>query len=171
MRGLGILLILAAGGCTWSHDFHLRDLQTLTPGETTKKDLDAMFGARDYVLYTEYFSSECDRVLPWAPLSWISWPIFLDRHWTAYRLDVRLDGQGVLESAALEISEEASMSVLMFFGPTDYTVNLTEEDVEVLRGMVKRGVDVQVGITPVLCFGGVIGWFSVPLEDYLGSSD
>jgi len=161
------VLMLAGAGCTWSHDYPLRDLQSLTPGETTKKDLDAMFGGRDYVASHEYFSSECDRVLPWEPLSWISWPLFLDRHGSTHALYVQLDGKGILESATLVLTEEASTSILTFFGPTDYEVHLSEEDRELLRRLAKRGVDVRIGRYPIRCFGGILGWHTVPLEEYL----
>ena len=166
-RLLGTLALLTGAGCTWAHQFRLGDLEQLTPGETTRMDLDRLLGPHDFIVSAELRSSECDRILPPSPFCLLTWPLFLERHETVYRLNVLVDEKQVLRSASLDISEELSTSVLLFLGTTDWRVQLREDEIRTLRHLEEKGVEVRIDILPMRCFGGIIGWESVPLEEYL----
>ena len=153
-------------GCESTHDFRLEDLRELTPGVSTKADLDRIFGPREFVVSTMYDSYERDRVVPPAPISFVSWPLFLHTHDQGYAFTVRVDGD-VIVSGALEITEITSTRILLCLGPSDTTVHLTEAEVALLRELEWKGIAVTIGVTPIRCMSGIIGWVSVPLEEYL----
>src|SRR5262245_47829152 len=127
MRVLRRVLCVAAltvlAGCEWSPSFHLEDLRQLTPGLSTKEDLDRVFGSQDFVEYHLYCSCDCDRTPPF-PLSFLTWPLFLQTHVKEYDFAVRLDSRKVMVSGELQVSEQSSTSVFCLFGPSDYTVHL-----------------------------------------------
>jgi hypothetical protein len=163
--------VAALGGCQFSHSFGLEEVRQVTPGETTKQDLDRIFGPRDFIVYTTYESWGRDQLSPPAPLSLVSWPVFLQTHDTRYEFTVHLDSRNVVASGELQIYEESSTNILFLFGPTDYTVHLGEEDLQILRELRKKVIDVKIALHPIRCFGGIIGWATVPLDEYLQRKD
>jgi len=159
--------LVALCGCQSTHDFRLEDLRQLTPGKSTRQDLDRIFGAREFVVSTTYASTERNCVLPPAPFSFVSWPLFLYTHDQRYEFTAKLDSRDVMTSASLQISEISDTRVLLFFGPNDYTVHLSEAEVELLRELERKGIPVTIAVTPIRCFGGILGWIDVPLEEHL----
>lgn len=165
----GLLGLL--GACQWPHTFCLEDIDQLTPGESTKEDIERILGPRDFVATTRYSSSECDRVTPAFPLSLLTWPLYLSRHERRYDLLVRVDSGNVMESGSLLLSEETSDTVLLLFGPNDPAVHLEPREVALLRNLERKGIEVWVSLGPLRCFGGIIGYHTVPLEEYLKKKD
>ena len=157
---------LAVAGCESSHSFQLEDLRQLTPGESTKEDLDRVFGPEDFVVTHLYYSMECDRTPPF-PLSFLTWPLFLQTHARSYQFGLRLDSRKVMVSGELQVSEQSSTSIFCLFGPSDYTVHLEEHELALLRELQRKGFEVKIGVTPIRCMSGIIGWVTVPLDEYL----
>jgi hypothetical protein len=164
------ILVVPAAGCSWPHDFTLEDVERLKFGETTVEDAPRVL-ANSERRYTGVYYSSSQEALPPAPLSFVSWPLYLGLRARSYRLELHADERSVVQSATLEISEVRSDRVLLFFGPRDYRVQLTDDEIRRLRGLQERGVDVMIGVRPILCFGGVLGWESDRLDDYLGTGD
>jgi hypothetical protein len=166
MRWMVAAFGFALGGCESSHSFRLEDLRQLTPGESTKQDLDRIFGPTGFVAYHLYSSWEVDRTPPF-PLSFLTWPLFLQTHGKGYEFAVRLDSRNVMVSGDLQVAEVSSTSIFCLFGPSDYTVHLEEEELRLLRELQKKGIEVKIGTMPIRCFGGIIGWVTKPLDEYL----
>src|SRR5688572_17450059 len=136
---LGVVALAALAGCESSHTFRLEDLRELTPGASTKEDLDRIFGPRDFVAYQHYRSWEVDRTPPF-PLSFLTWPLLLHTHAKGYEFAVRLDSRNVMVSGELQVAEASSTSILCLFGPSDYTVHLEEAEVALLREFQRKGI-------------------------------
>lgn len=164
-----LLVLLSAAGCSWSQDFELADLEKIRLGETSFEEAKRILKSEER--YTGHFFSTGQTVIPPAPLSWISWPLVLYRHGRAYRVDLQWDERRIVSGGSLEISETESTNILLFFGPGDDQPKLTEGEIEQLRRLQNSGLEVRVGVTPIRCFGGILGWQTVPLDDYLGLGD
>ena len=83
---LGAVALLAAtAGCSWSHRFHLEDLDQVIFGESPLKDVDRILGVPDSSITGTSFSSE-QEVFPPSPWSFFSWPLLLTRHSGVYFL-------------------------------------------------------------------------------------
>lgn len=154
-------------GCQFNHTFRLTDLDHLTPGESTKQDLERIFGARDFIVETTYSSWERDQFIPPLPISLISWPVFFQTHEQRFKFRVQVDSRDVVIAGTLQVSEESATTILLLFGLSNYTVHLDEGDIRILREIQEKGFEVKIAQDPVRCFGGVIGWVTVPLEEYL----
>jgi len=162
-----VLGVTTLAGCQFNHVFRLPDIDQLALGESTKHDLERIFGERDFTIATTYSSWERDRVVPPLPISLISWPLFLQTHEQRFDFSVQVDSRNVVIAGTLQVSEESATTILLLFGPSDYTVHLDEEDIRILREIRKKGFDVEIAEHPLRCFGGIIGWVTVPLEEYL----
>ena len=161
----GLAALAALAGCESSPTFRLEDLRELTPGASTKEDLDRIFGPRDFVAYERYSSWEVDRTPPF-PLSFLTWPLLLHTHAKGYEFAVHLE-RNVMVSGELQVAEFSSTNILCLFGPSDYTVHLEEEEVTLLRELQRQGIEVKIATHPIRCMGGIIGWLKVPLDEYL----
>ena len=167
MRKLVAAIVAVLCGCESTHDFRLEDLRELTPGKSTRQDLDRLFGAREFVVSTTYRSAERSSVLTPAPFSFVSWPLFLYTHDQGYEFTVKLDSRDVMTAGSLQIWEIRDWRILMWFGPEDTTVHLSEADVGVLQELERNGIDVKIAVTPIKCMSGILGWIEMSLEEYL----
>lgn len=162
---------LAAGvGCSWSHQFALEELDRVKLGETTVEQAERILHVPEHRYLGGYYSSE-QSVVPPSPLPWLTWPLFWGRHRKSYELQLYADGRGVVTHGTLEIGEQSATTILMLFGPNDFTARFSDGELEILRRLQSQGYEIRIGVRPILCFGGILGWETEPLDDYLGLGD
>lgn len=162
-----VLGLLSIVGCQWSHRFRLEDVDQLVPGKSTRLEVERLLGPTESLVQAVYESSERDAVIPPAPLSFVLWPLLFHFHERRFQFTAEINPEGVLTSGTLELFEMSRTRVLLIFGGGSFKVHLTDAELEVLKSLQKKGIAVNVVVTPVLCFGGIIGVHSVPLDDYL----
>jgi hypothetical protein len=168
LRTVSLGLIVILGGCGWSHTFNLDDLERLELGKTTRAELEQRLGPPEFPASDRYSSSARDTVVPPAPLSFILWPVFFHFHERDFVFATEWTSEGVLKSGTLEIFEMSRWrTILLLFGSSSYQVELEAGELDALRRLEKKGLKVRIATQAYLCFGGIMGWDSVPLDEFL----
>lgn len=162
----GLLPVFLAA-CQWNHRYRLEDLDQLVPGTSTREEVERLLGPSHLLLQESYSSSERDEVLPPAPLSFVLWPLIFHSHDVHYEFKAQYDEGSVLKTGTLEILELSRTRILLFFGRTDFRVELDAAALDTLRNIRKKGIEVRIAVDPVFCNSGLLGWESIPLDDYL----
>src|SRR6185295_6702890 len=122
---LALLLILPAAGCSWSHEFELADVEKIRLGETTFEEAKRVLKCDER--YTGHFYSSEQAVVPPAPLSWVSWPVFLSRKTRSYSLDLFMDARGVVYTASLQVAGTNCAGFLLLLSGGSDLVALSED--------------------------------------------
>ena len=147
MRIAAVFLALAAAGCSSSHTFHLKDIEALTTGESTREQVGAALGepwhAAKRAPVKVYRSLE-RRVIPPFGLGFLTWPVFWYQATQTYYFSARYDDNDVLSEATLTIEGYSNGNILILLHPHSFAPGLEAGDLEPLQAIEEKGIKVRI---------------------------